>query len=225
MRRSSWYVPVMTLALTAGGALLAQERVDLNAMAAKMRQNQEELRRYSWDTTMEFRIDGEQRRVDTYHVRYVMGGMLEKMQIASEVGKGPVRGPDGKKLKKKELEAAREFVLSVKDQLDGYLNPLFAEKAVATASTRIDDGTLILESRNVVTAGDSVVITFRASTRQPLTAVIRTTVEGTPVALDVSFGSIEYGPNYPSRSVTSSEWRGMAVTITTEDSNHQRLGG
>ena len=189
-----------------------------------MRQNQEELREYSWETTMTFFINGERRRSDTFQVRYVMGGMLEKTQIASEVAKGPVRGPDGKKLKKQELEAAREFVLSVKDQLDGYLNPLFAEKAVATASTRSENGNLILESRNVVTSGDSVVITLSESSRKPLTAAVRTTVDGTPVALDVTFDRIDYGPNFPSRSVTTSEWRGMAVTITTENSNYQRTG-
>jgi len=205
------------------GVAHAQD-IDLATMSRMMRANQEELRGYSWETTMTFLIDGERRRSDTFRVRYVMGGMLEKMQIASEVAKGPVRGPDGKKLNKKELEAAREFVLSVKDQLDGYLNPLFAEKAVATSSARIENGTITLESRNVVTAGDSVVITLSETSRKPLTAAVRTTVDGTPVALDVSFDTIEYGPNFPSRSVTTSEWRGMAVTITTENSAYQETG-
>ena len=225
MSRTRLCLHVMAFALmTAASAGFAQQPVDLEQMATMMRHNQEELRSYSWDTTIVFLIDGAQRRSDTFRVRYVMGGMLEKMQISSEVAKGPIRGQDGKKLKKDDLEAAREFVLSVKDQLDGYLSPLFAEKAVATASARNEDGKLILESRNVVTSGDSVVITLSEASRKPLTAAVRTTVDGTPVTLDVSFDSIEYGPNYPSRSVTSSEWRGLAVTLMTENSNYQHLG-
>ena len=44
---------------------------------------------------------------------------------------GKLRGADGKKLNKKEREAAFNFVMDVKSQLDGYFNPMFAEKAVA----------------------------------------------------------------------------------------------
>jgi hypothetical protein len=76
----------------------------------------------------------------------------------------------------------------------------------------------------VVTTGDSVLITLDQSTKRPLTAVIRTTVEGTPVALDVTFGSIEYGPNHVSKSITTSAWQGMKLTIITENSNY-KLGG
>jgi hypothetical protein len=153
-----------------------------------------------------------------------MGGQIEKMQIDSEVAKGKVRGPDGKKLKKDDLEVARQFVVDVKNQLDGYLNPLFAEKAVRTATARAEGGKLILESEGVMTTGDSVVITLDRATKRPVAADIRTTVENSPVALAVTFDSIEYGPNYPARSITTSEWRGLQLTIITENSNY-RLGG
>jgi len=224
MNRSKWLAVIAAALVFTGTAALAQELLDLNEAGAMMRRNQEEIRQYSWDMKLTFLINDEMRRSDTFTVRYVMGGMIEKMQIDSEVAKGKVRGPDGKKLKKDELEVARQFVTDVKNQLDGYLNPLFAEKAVKTSTARAEDGKLILQSHDVVTTGDSVVITLNQSTKRPLTAEIRTTVEGTPVALDVSFDSIEYGPNYVSKSITTSAWQGMKLTIITENSNY-KLGG
>ena len=213
-------IAAMTIVATAAHA----QEIDLQNAAKKMRQNQEELQRYSWETKMTFLVNDQVRRSDTYSVRYVMGGMTEKMQLNSEVAKDKIRRPDGKKLSKKELEAAREFVIDVKNQLDGYLNPLFAEKAVATSKVQKGDGTLILLSRDVMTTGDSVEITVSESTHKPIAATIKTMVEGSPVALEVSFGSIEYGPNHPLRSITTSQWQGFRLSIVTENSNYESDG-
>ena len=213
-------IAAMTIVATAAHA----QEIDLQNAAKKMRQNQEDLQRYSWETKMTFLVNDQVRRSDTYSVRYVMGGMTEKMQLNSEVAKDKIRRPDGKKLSKKELEAAREFVIDVKNQLDGYLNPLFAEKAVATSRVQKGDGTLILLSRDVMTTGDSVEITVSESTQKPIAATIKTMVEGSPVALEVSFGSIEYGPNHPLRSITTSQWQGFRLSIVTENSNYESDG-
>jgi len=225
MMRLKWLAAIAAIAMISGTTSFAQEQLDLRTMAKKMRQNQEDLRRYSWETKMTFLVNDELRRSDTYTVRYVMGGMVEKMQINSEVAKDKVRRPDGKKLSKKELEAAREFVTDVKNQLDGYLNPLFAEKAVATSKVlKGDDGTLLLLSQGVVTSGDTVEITLAEATHKPVSAKIKTAIEGTPAALDVTFGSIEYGPNHPERSITTSEWQGFELSIITENSNYESDG-
>jgi hypothetical protein len=132
MNRLKCLMAIATMTAVAATTVHAQE-IDLRKRGKAMRQNQEELQRYSWETKMTFLVNDQLRRSDTYTVRYVMGGMIEKMQINSEVAKDKIRRPDGKKLSKKELEVAREFVTEVKNQLDGYLNPLFAEKAIATS--------------------------------------------------------------------------------------------
>ena len=221
MNRLKWLGAIVAIAMISGTASLAQEQLDLPKMAKRMRQNQEELRRYSWETKTTFLVNGELRRSDTYTVRYVMGGMVEKMQINSEVAKDKVRRPGGKKLSKKELEAAREFVTDVKNQLDGYLNPLFAEKAVATSEVLTGEGNILLLSRDVVTSGDSVEITLSGSTQRAISAAIKTTIDGSPVSLDVTFGTIEYGPNHPLRSITTSQWQGFKLSIITENSNYK----
>jgi hypothetical protein len=135
---------------------------------------------------------------------------------------GKVRGADGKKLSKKELEAARAFVYEARRQVDDYLNPLFAEKAVATAVASTDDRMLYLRSRDVVKEGDSVEIGLVKETLQPLTLSAETAVEGSPVELEVTFGEIEYGPFISERSVITTTWQGMRLTIITENFNHTK---
>jgi len=223
MKRVKCLVAIATMAVVAAGAAHGQGS-DLRKRAKRMRQNEEELQRYSWETKMTFLVNGQLRRSDTYTVRYVMGGMVEEMQINSEVAKEKVRRPNGKKLSKKELEAAREFVTDVKNQLDGYLSPLFAEKAIATSKVLKGDGTLLLLSRDVVTTGDSVEIVLSETTQQAISATIKTAIDGSPVALDVTFGSIEYGPNHTLRSITTSEWQGFKLSIITENSNYESDG-
>jgi hypothetical protein len=220
MNRTKILILTTTIAALIGTMLHAQE-LNLEAMSVQMRRNQEEIRNYTWAMKQTFLIDGEQRRVDEYTVRYNSDGMLERMQTNAEIAKGKVRLPDGTKLKKKDLEVAREFVLEVKGQLDGYLNPLFAEKAVRNATVLDGDGTLLLLARDVVTNGDTVEIVLDEATKRPQTAAIKTSVEGSPVSLDVTFGSIEYGPNFTLRSVTTSQWRGLKLTIMAENSGYK----
>jgi len=223
MNRVKCLMAIAAMTVVAATTAQAQE-IDLRKRSKQMRQNQEELQRYSWETKMTFFVNDQLRRSDTYTVRYVMGGMVEKMQIDSQVSKEKVRWPNGKKLKKKELEAAQEFVTDVKNQLDGYLNPLFAEKAIATSKVLEGDGTLLLQSRDVVTTGDSVEITLNKATQKAISATIKTSIDGSPVALEVTFGSIEYGPNYTLRSITTSEWQGFKLAIITENSNFESDG-
>ena len=219
MNRVKWLVAIVAMMVVATAA--HTQEIDLRNRAKEMRLNQEELQRYSWETKMTFLVNDQLRRSDTFKVRYVMGGMVEKMQINSEVAKDKVRRPDGKKLSKKELEVAREFVNDVKSQLDGYLNPLFAEKAIATSKVLKGDGALLLLSQGVVTSGDTVEITLTEGTHRPLSAKVKTAIEGTPVALDMTFGTIDYGPNHPERSITTSEWQGFKLSIITENSNYK----
>ena len=220
MKKCKWLAVLAAVAVCAGSNARAQEQPDLRKLAEGMKRNQEELRHYTWDSKVVFEVDGVQKRVDIYTVRYVMGGMVQKMQISSEVDKKKVRLPNGKKLSKKDREVAREFVMEAKQQLDAYLNPLFAEKAVATAIATKNNGTLRLRSNDVIKTGDSVEINLVQATRRPKTAQIKTAIGDSPVELEVGFESLDYGPNYPARSITTTSWQGIELKIITENSNY-----
>jgi hypothetical protein len=92
---------------------------------------------------------------------------------------------------------------------------------VATANQLEGDGTILLIAQDVMNTGDTVEITLTETTHRPVSAKIMATLEGVPVSLDLTFGSIEYGPNHPVRSITISEWQGFKVSIVTENSNYK----
>jgi hypothetical protein len=210
---------IVAAAAAAAVNLCAQEGLDLGEMALGMKHNQESLKDYTWQSRITFAVNGVQKRVDEYRIRYDNSGFLERLQVSSTTDKQKVRRADGKKLSKDEREAAHDFAVEVKSQLDGYLSPLFAEKAVKTAAVTADEATYMLRSQDVVKAGDTVEITLDRATHRPLTLKATSTVGDSPVTLEVSFETLDFGPSHPVNSVTRSTWQGLELTITTADSN------
>ncbi len=207
-----------TFGLTAPA--FTQEPLNLEAAGVAMRRNQEMLRTYTWQSKVTFLVNGVQRRSDVYKVAYDANGSLQRTQISGEVAKGKVRGAEGKKLSKKQLEAGRAFVVDAKNQLDAYLSPLFAEKAVKTSTATVDGDLLRLQSQDVVRPGDSVEIVLSNATRLPKTLHAKATIDGSPMELEVTFGVLPYGPYHPAKSVTNTSWQGIPLTITTENSDY-----
>ncbi len=200
----------------------AQDGFDLRAMSAQMKKNQEEIRLYAWDSKIVYSVDGVPKQTDTYSSRYNVNGFLEKLQTGSTVTKEKVRFPDGKKLSKKDREAAIEFIRKAREQLDVYLGPLFAEKAVSSATATAKDEEILLNAKDVVNAGDTVQVTLVRSSQRPLSMSVATSNEGQPLTLDVTFGSMDYGPNYVARSSTVTTWKGLELRIDTENSNYRK---
>jgi len=220
MKRIMYLVAIAAVTIVAGTECLAQEKLDLQMIATRMQQNQKDLQQYTWESAIKYEVDGVQRRIDRFRVRYDGNGSLERTQTGGEAVKGKLRRPNGKKLSKKEREAAYDFAMEVKGQLDAYLGPLFAARAVSTAVATVEEDTIHLQSHDVVSTGDTVEIDLELGSKLPKTLKATTMVGGSPVELDVSFGALEYGPNHPARSVTTAEWEGMKLTIITENSNY-----
>lgn len=220
MKRTTRVFAIAVTVLGAAAHLQAQEPVDLQKMGAAVRVNQEEIRTYKWQSRITYMVDGVQRKVEVFKVEYGENDWMQRTQIGGETAKDKVRGPDGKKLSKKQHEAALEFVTKAKNQLDAYLSPLFAEKAVATATTTVEGDDLILLSHNVVNQGDTVKFSLSNATRAPKTLNVSAIIEGSPMQLDVTFGVLEFGPFHTAKSITTTSWNGMQLTITTENSDY-----
>jgi len=220
MKRTTTVFAVAITVLGGAAHLQSQEPVDLQKVGAAVRVNQEEIRTYSWQSRVTYMVDGMQRKVEVFKVEYGENDWMQRTQIGGETAKGTVKGPDGKKLSKKQQEAALDFVAKAKNQLDAYLSPLFAEKAVATATTTVEGEDLILLSQNVVNKGDTVKFSLSNATRAPKTLNVSATIEGSPMQLDVTFGVLEWGPFHPAKSVTTTSWNGMQLQITTENSDY-----
>ena len=202
--------------------LAAQPSPDQQLLASQLRINQEDLQHYTWKSKYTYTVDGVQKRVEEYTGKYFTDGTQQMMQVSGQVDKEKVRLANGKKLSKKEREAGYAFVMEVKGQLNTYFNPLFAEKAVSTATMTTSEDILILKSHDVVTQGDLVVIHFSLPDLLPKTAVVTTTVEQSPVSLEIEFDTLEIGPSCSKRSITTATWQGLNLVITTENSDYQR---
>lgn len=221
MRRVTRFVAIAAITIIGSSTqVLTQQTPDLPAAGAGMRRNQEMLRTFTWQSKVTFLVDGVQRRSDVYKVAYDQNGWLQRTQTGGEISKSKLRGPDGKKLSKKQLEDAHAFVTNAKNQLDAYLSPLFAEKAVTTATVTEDGDVLRLQSQNVVHPGDTVEVLLSSSSRLPKTLRATATIDGTPMELEVTFAVLDFGPYHPVRSVTTTSWNGVPLTIVTENSDY-----
>lgn len=215
---------LFAMALT-GGSLVAQEQPDPGKIATQMKENQEALRQYVWQSRISVEVEGEQKKVDLYQMRYNLDGELERTRMGGESEQKEVRGLVRKRVAEKKQKQAHEFADEVNKKLQAYLRPNTVEKALKTAFVRADQGVLRLQSQNVVEPGDSVEFALVQTTKQPMKLKVGTTIDASPVELNVTFQKLDEGPNYPARSIINTNWDKKKVTVTTENFSYLRQGG
>ena len=225
VKRSFILLAVLFAMALTGGSLVAQEQPDPGKIATQMKENQEALRQYVWQSRISVEVDGEQKKVDLYQMRYNFDGELERTRMGGESEEKEVRGPVRKRVAEKKKKQAHEFADDVNQQLQAYLRPSTVEKALKTAFVRADQGVLRSQSQNIVKSGDSVEFALVQTTKQPMTLQVRTTIDESPVELNVTFQKLDEGPNYPARSIINTNWDNKKVTITTENFSYLRQGG
>jgi len=199
-----------------GGLVLAQQP-DVQQVAASIKQNQQSLRQYAWQSRVNVEVDGEEKRVTLYQVRYNMDGELEKTPMGGEADEKKVRGPIRKNVSKKKKKQAHEFAEDATAQVHAYMTPDAMSKAMAGAFSRNEGGMLKLRSENVLVDGDSIELALVENTRQPMTFDIETSVDESPLKVSVTFQALDDGTNYPARTVISTVFEKKELSITTEN--------
>jgi len=213
------------LLVCSGTIAVAQEEPDLQAIAAGIQQNQESLRNYAWESRMSVALDGEQKKVDVYQVRYDMDDQLQKTRIGGEADTKKVRGPVRKKAVKNKKKEAGEFAAELQGQLAKYTEPASLQKAVKNAFAKTEDGIYKLRAQDIVQDGDSMLIEVVHATKQPVSITIETAVEGAPVVLKVMFRKLADGTNYIAQSTIDTEFDKKKLEVVTENYNHIKQGG
>ena len=222
MNKNHSYIVGIALLLLAGGSVLAQADVDLQQVAAGMKSNQEGLRNYAWQSRVGVSIDGAEKKVDLYQVRYNMSGELEKTRMGGEADTKKPRGPIRKKKAKKN---AQEFAAELGDQIAAYLSPDAVSKALSSAFARVDNGLLRLHSQDIVQDGDSVDFGLVEATKQPMTLTVETTADGSPVKFEVTFQRLDDGTNYAAQSVVDTKFDGKTLNVVIENFSYTKQGG
>jgi len=181
------------IVLCAGAVSLAQEEPDLQAIAAKIQTNQMALRTYSWKSRVAVSIDGEQKKLDMFQLRYDMDGQLQKTPIGGESDAKKVRGPVRKKVTKSKKKEAAEFANDLKALLAKYTEPEALQKTIASAFARTEGNVFKLQTQDVVVQGDSILIEVIPATEQPVSILVKSMLEGSPVVLNVMFQKLADG--------------------------------
>ena len=211
--------------LCAGVVSLAQDEPDLQAIAAGIKVNQEALRGYSWQSRVSLSVDGEQKKVDLFQVRYDSDDQLQKTRVGGEADSKKVRGPIRKQAVKKKKKEAGEFAEEIKDLLAKYTEPASLQKAIASAFAKTEDGLFKLQAQDVVVNGDSILIEVVQTTKQPVSITVETAVEDGPVVLNIMFQKLADGTNYVAQSTIDSTFEKKKIEVVTENFSHVKQGG
>ena len=161
--------------LCTGAVSLAQEEPDLQAIATKIQANQESLRKYSWKSRVALSIDGEQKKLDMFQLRYDVDGLLQK--------------------------------------------------TISTAFARTEGNVFKLQAQDVVVQGDSILIEVLPATKQPVSIQVKSTLEGSPVVLNVMFQKLADGTNYVAKSTIDTQFDKKQLQVVTENFDHIKQGG
>jgi hypothetical protein len=211
--------------LCTGAVSLAQEEPDLQAIATKIQANQESLRKYSWKSRVAVSIDGEQKKLDMFQLRYDMDGQLQKTAIGGESNSKKVRGPIRKNVSKSKKKEAAEFANDLKILLAKYTEPEALQKTISTAFARTEGNVFKLQAQDVVVQGDSILIEVMPATEQPMSIQVKSTLEGSPVVLNVMFQKLADGTNYVAKSTIDTQFDKKQLQVVTENFDHIKQGG
>ena len=216
---------MIALVLALMASPLAAQQPDAAKIGAAMARNQEALRAYTWKSRVEVAVDGEEKKVDLYQVRYDFDGDLEKTRLGGEAEEKKVRGPLRKRAAKNKKKEAGEFSQAVKRQLHRYMSPANFRKAISDAFLRLEEHTIKLRSQDVIVQGDTVEFEILDATKQPVSMRVSSVVEEAPVEMTITFQKLPDGPNYPARQIIDTQFDKKDLVITTENFNYAKPGG
>jgi len=225
MKRMVFLVTAVCAAVLVMGSARAQDEEATQAAAASMKQNLESLRQYAWQSRVKVSVDGEEKRVTLYQVRYNLDGKLEKTAMGGEEDQKKVRGPIRKNAAKKKKKQAHEFATEATQTIDAYMTPESIKKALSQAFARKEDGMLKLRSEGVVKQGDSIELALVEATHQPMTFEIQSTVDESSISVEITFQKLEDGTNYPARMTVKSTFDGKPLKMETENFSYVKQGG
>jgi hypothetical protein len=232
--RRSLCAAVITITL---GSILSADDGGLRTEFVQAQQaNAAALREYTWKSRTELSLKGEVKSVTLEQVRYDLDGRRQKTRIggSSEPAADrfdPLARPDGpvRRIVAAKKKAEFEDLMHDLSALAGsYAHPsletlhAFARQAERTKT--IEAGLVRVQSRNLVVAGDSMIVWI-----DPLTSMIRrteiaTVLQGERVEVAVDYRSLSNGLTYQARTLLRYPSKRMALTIETYDHQHVQGG-
>ena len=198
--------------------------------AQAQKANQAALRQYTWKSRTELRLNGESKNVRLEQVRYGFDGQLQKTQIGgagdSDAGRGE-RGRAGGPIRQRVIARKKEEFQELMNDLAmlagsyAHLSPsqlqTFGKQATFSKGRSGEGGSIRIQGRDVVVAGDEMVVWVDPLSYTIRRVEIRTTLEAAPVHVVADYRSLDNGLSYQARSILRYPEKHMELTVENFD--------
>jgi hypothetical protein len=224
-------VLALALALSVPGAS-AQQKEFVQAQRA----NANALHDYTWKSRTELKLKGESKNVRLELVRYDIDGQPQKTPI----GGGPGESQDSRGGRARSGGPVRQRAVAKKqDEFKQLMNDLaalvgsythlppdrlqaFVNRASISRGQGVEAGSLRIQGRDVLRAGDQMIIWIDQVSSMMRRVEITTSLEAEPVHLVADYRSLENGLTYQARSVL--RYPDKQLDLTVENFEYQLVG-
>lgn len=219
------YAAMLSVALVTVAA--AQQREFAEAQQA----NQAALRQYAWQSRTELRVEGEVKQVRLEQVRFDIDGRLQKTVIgggatAADSSRPGPPGPAGALKKRVVAKKTEEFqdmlgALATLAESYAHLPPdrlkAFAARSVITPGQGIESGSVRIQGRDLLKAGDQMTVWVDAAGQAMRRVEIATSYDGGAVTIAADYRRLDNGLSYQARSILRYPAKGVEVVVETFD--------
>lgn len=221
-----WAAASPAYAQGAGATVELQQKVA--ALKQSVAQNQQALHQYTWTETMETIFKGETKSTKVSQCQYGPDGQVQKTVLGGDQPPPTQqRGLKGKVIAKKKGEM-QDYMQRVASLIQRYVPPEGSQmqesfQAGKAALQPLGGGIVTIVFRDYAKAGDTVSLTFDASTQKIRGYDVNTYLDAPNdvVALKVVFDNLPDGTNYVAQSVLNATAK--QIQIRTTNSSYNRL--
>jgi outer membrane lipoprotein-sorting protein len=190
-------------------------------IARGLRVNQQALLDFSWKSRAETTVNGKQKSVELFDVRYDMDGHLLKTPATTDTAAG----------KRKASRRNAGLTPDMKTLVDAYthLTPVTLKamfgKATVSPGVGDDSGLMRIQAEGVRALGDRVAIWVDRESKRPRRYEIEATLDGQPVRIETRFATLEDGPSYPARTTVRTQIKAKPLVFSIENFQFALQGG
>jgi len=231
----------LTLTVLLAGAVLAQAGPSQDAVAAlkaSLAENQAKLRTYTWVESTEVSVKGEVKKKEQKQCYYGADGKVQKTPIpaAAPVAQESRSGGGGRRggrvaqaIVENKVDDMKDYIEKVVALVGQYVPPdpakIDAAKTAGKVSAQPAGGTMNLQIKDYVKAGDTLAIGLDTAAKLLSTYRVQSFVEkpkDDDVNLTVTFARLQDGTSYPQKIVLDVAAKKVQVTVT--NSGYKKAG-
>ena len=215
-------LPLALGLLLLGGAAIAQQPASedrVAALKASLASSKTVLRQFEWIETTTVFLKGEQKAQTQERCYYSADGKLQKVPVAApapEKKKGGLRGKIAENKKEELSDYMKEAVALIKQYLPPDPAKIDAVKTAGRLSVSPQPGNKVrLTLASYLKPADSLTLEMNLADNTLATASVASTMDSdkAPVSLVVTFGKLDNGAVYESKTVLDSKGKELRVTI------------